>query len=361
MSYLPPAASFLLHSSDISAASTIRVLLSRSMNGLIRWSSTALSPMAATGLLAASAAHGVPIDLTESTPSITGATSLHIDGISTLGSSYWADFEWNGENNKFEVVSYGVEGGLEPPEGFALIDPGTYTMGSPVDELRRLPRETQHEVTLTKSFYLAKTEVTQSQWTEIMGTRPGITPPCDDCPVESVNWYGAVNYCNTLSALEDLDPAYEVNGKNVSWTETANGYRLPTEAEWEYACRAGTTTAFYNGEFTAESCSGDPNLDEIGWYCGNGDGNPQVVGTKAPNAWGLHDMSGNVWEWCWDWYAHYSPEPVTDPTGPESGMWRIWRGGDYSSTAQLCRSAFRYSAMPDYDLFVGFRIARTAP
>ena len=277
--------------------------MQRLMVRLGRWSSGAICSAVASVFLAASASQAVPIDLTDATPAVTGATTLHIEGIATLGSSYWAVFEWNENTNKFDVSAYGEEEELPSPEGFVLVEAGTFTMGSPESELGRSTRETQHGVTLTRDFYLSAAETTQAQWLAVMGTNPSGFPGCDDCPVETVSWYDAVDYCNALSALEGLDPAYEVNGTDVNWDPSANGYRLPTESEWEYACRAGTETAFYNGEIIDISCN-DPNLDQIGWYCGNRgawyepDGRPAEVGQKLPNAWNLYDMTGNVFEWC---------------------------------------------------------------
>ena len=211
-------------------------------------------------------------------------------------------------------------------------------MGSPADELGRRSDETQHEVTLTRDFYLQVTEVTQAQWVEVMGSNPSYFSGCDECPVEYISRDMAVDYCNTLSASEDLEPAYEVDGGVVSWKREADGYRLPTESEWEYACRAGSSTAFYNGDIITLSCL-DPNLGEIGWNCGNASSKTHPVGEKRPNAWGLYDMSGNVWEWCWDFYGSYPPSPVTDPTGPASGTRYIKRGGAWRESSGDCRSA----------------------
>ena len=244
--------------------------------------SAALGSVLGAFLYAAPAAQGVPIDLTAATPTVTGPTSLHTEGIATLGSSYWADFEWNEATNKFDVSGYGAEEGH--PKGFVRINPGTFIMGSPEDELGRWENEPQHEVTLPHDFFLAETEVTQAQWASVMGSNPSQFAGCDDCPVEQVSWYEAVDYCNALSALESLEPAYEVNGTSVSWDPAATGYRLPTEAEWEYACRAGSTTALYNGPVTETDCGLDLNLDQIGWYCGNNiPHGTKEVGQKLPN------------------------------------------------------------------------------
>jgi formylglycine-generating enzyme required for sulfatase activity len=242
------------------------------------------------------------------------------------------------------------------------ISPGTFTMGSPPDEGWRDPSdEDQHEVILTKGLYIGVTEVTQAQWTSVMGSNPSYFFDCDDCPVERVSWRDVVEYCNTLSLLDGRQVAYEINGTKVTWLPGTNGYRLPTDAEWEYACRAGTSTAFHNGEITNGWCD-DPNLDLIAWYCGVDDPKQtSVVAQKQPNAWGLYDMTGNVQEWCWDWYQDHLSGPVIDPQGPETGYCRVWRGGRWSGTSPYCRSASRTSSRPwDSHGYRGFRIARSA-
>ena len=323
--------------------------------------------MVATLFMMASTSRGVPIDLTDATPTVTGATTLHIAGISTLGANYWADFKWNEKTNKFDVSAYGEEDSA--PEGFVSIKPGKFMMGAPEGELGRAPdpTETLHEVTLTRGFYLSETEVTEREWSSIMGSSSSAVAGCDDCPKELMPWMSAVQYCNARSRLEGLDPVYQIDGDDVSWDQTKNGYRLPTEAEWEYACRAGTSTAFYNGEISNTLCE-EPNLDEIGWYCGNNgeQGDPDYgtkeVGQKPPNAWGLYDMSGNVFEWCWDWYGDYDSEPVTDPTGPESGTLRTDRGGSWYYSARYHRSAARWSGIPNGAGWGrGCRVALSAP
>ena len=336
----------------------------RWMVWLGRWSSGAFCSVMVSVFFAASTAQAVPIDLTDATPAVSGVTTLHIEGIATLGSSYWADFEWNANSNVFQVVAYGEE--EEPPEGFVAIEPGSFIMGSPTDELGHGGDEVQHAVTLSQGFYLAEAEVTQAQWVAVMGSNPSFYkaptyPQCDDCPVENVTWYDAVDYCNALSDLEGLDRAYVVNGPGVNWDQSANGYRLPTESEWEYACRAGTTTAFYNGGITAVGCALDPVLDQIGWYCGNSASRTHEVRQKQSNAWGLYDVSGNVYEWCWDWYGNY-PGTVTDPVGPVSGAERIKRGGNWQAIVRGCRSAYRSDSAPGARSRVdGLRAARTRP
>jgi formylglycine-generating enzyme required for sulfatase activity len=251
-----------------------------------------------------------------------------------------------------------------------LIQPGTFTMGSPTSEEGRDKRgnnETQHQVTISRSYYLGKTEVTQGMWKNIMGDNPSHFSSCgEECPVEKASWKETVEFCNKLSDREGLTRCYSDSSSNATWNQGCTGYRLPTEAEWEYAARAGTSTRFACGD--DKSC-----LKELGWYLStpgvgprgpNGGVFPQThpVGEKTANAWGLYDMHGNVWEWVWDWKAEYPGGPVTDPAGPSAGSDRVIRGGgsaDYDGRG--CRSANRNGRGPgDHVQFVGFRLARSA-
>ncbi|MDP6460481.1 MAG: formylglycine-generating enzyme family protein, partial [Gemmatimonadota bacterium] len=171
--------------------------------------------------------------------------------------------------------------------------------------------------------------------------------------------YDAVAYCNALSASEGLTPCYSGSGSGTVCDWNANGYRLPTEAEWEYACRAGTETAYYTGVNTNTECA-DPNLDMAGWYCGNASNTTHPTEEKVANASGLYDMHGNVWEWCWDWYGSYSGQE-TDPAGPGSGSDRVIRGGSWYDFALGCRSANRGNYGPGYaNAVIGFRPVRLA-
>ena len=233
------------------------------------------------------------------------------------------------------------------------IEPGTFIMGSPEDELGRGLSEIQHEVTLTKGYWMGKYEVTQAQYEAIMGENPSGYKSAD-LPVVKVGWKAAMDFCAKLTEAE------KVAGRLPEGYE----YTLPTEAQWEYACRAGTTTAFNNGTdiLTEEEIFGVcPNLDEVGWYVRNCRGF-QPVGLKKPNAWGLYDMHGNAWEWCLDGEGYYSTNVVTDPLEPPTSYFCILRGGGCnlsSSNVNLYRSAARYSDYKDYDSLMpnGFRVA----
>ena len=257
------------------------------------------------------------------------------------------------------------------PTGFVYIPPGTFTMGSPSDEMCRFSDETQHQVTLTHGFYLQQTEVMQQQWVDVFGNNPSYNPGMSH-PVEEVTWYDACIYSNRLSIAGGLTPCYYSDGSfstvfdgtppvtsgTVYWNQSANGYRLPTESEWEYACRAGTTTAYNSGQENT-SCSEDPNLDPLAWYYYNSDtGNGREthdVGLKQPNNWELYDMHGNVYEWCWDRYVSY-------PTVSTSGSYRLLCGGSWGESARSCRSAARDDGTPaNRNRYLGFRLLRVAP
>lgn len=217
-----------------------------------------------------------------------------------------------------------------------------------------------HWVRITKPFFIGAYEVTQAQWIAVMGSNPSSfgSNQCffqcgENCPVENVSWYQAVEFCNRLSKIEKLDPCYQGVGENVKWDKSCNGYRLPTEAEWEYAARANSKTSFYSGKITEPHCGNDPMLSLVAWYCGNSM-RTNRVGQKLPNSWGLFDMHGNVMEWVWDWYGHYSSDEATDPNGPQNGTKKVLRGGSWNSIGRDCRSASRYSAEPNKTLsFIG--------
>lgn len=245
-------------------------------------------------------------------------------------------------------------------------------MGSPPGESVGAWDERPHAVTLTRPYYLGRHEVTQAEWQAVMGWNESSFRG-DAQPVETITWFDAIDYCNRRSVREGFTPAYQITeavqasehlvAATVVWNRQADGYRLPTEAEWEYACRAGITTAFPTGGITAPGydCQPDSALDRAGWFCANAGGVAREVGRKAPNAWGLWDMHGNVREWCWDSPALYPPGPVQDPLGPADGDHRIARGGSWLDPAWRCRSASRPTADPSWIVpFVGLRLARTA-
>jgi formylglycine-generating enzyme required for sulfatase activity len=246
----------------------------------------------------------------------------------------------------------------DPSVGFVLIMAGTFTMGSPAEEPGRRINEIQHTVTLTHDFYLSKYEVTGQLWDEVMGSGSSTS----QLPKNTVSWDDAVAFCNTLSNAQGLTPVYTINSSNsgVTWNQSANGYRLPTEAEWEYACRAGSETAFANGPITELQCGLDPNLDAMGWYCGNA-GGLEEVGQKAANAWGLFDMHGNLLEWVWDGYREdYENLTQADPVHNVELGDRVIRGGCENCDAQSCRSGYRdWFSQNSSDDIVGFRIVRS--
>ena len=238
------------------------------------------------------------------------------------------------------------------------IEPGTFMMGSPEDELGRSDIENLHSVTLSNGFWMGKYEVTQAQYKAVMGNNVSYFSG-DNRPAECVTWYNAMEFCANLTASEKaagrLPEGYE--------------YTLPTEAQWEYACRAGTTTAFNNGTNipTEDQQRREPclNLDPIAWYGWNYNDDSysgtHPVGQKQPNAWGLYDMHGNVWEWCLDWVGdNYPTSAVTDPMGPSTGTTRVIRGGCWIDYAIYCRSAYsvRGGGIPDQGIYYnGFRVA----
>jgi formylglycine-generating enzyme required for sulfatase activity len=260
------------------------------------------------------------------------------------------------------------------PDNFVRINGGTFTMGSPANEPSRRDNEgPQHQVTVS-GFYMGKYEVTQKEYQEIMGTNPSYFKG-ENLPVERVSWYDMIEYCNKRSQKEGLTPAYTIDKTRsdpnntsssdtvkwtVTWNKNANGYRLPTEAEWEYACRAGTATPFNTGNNITTS---QANYDGNNPYNNNAKGTYREkttpVGSFAPNGWGLYDMHGNVREWCWDWYGGYSNSSQTDPVGAVSGDYRVLRGGDWHYNASDSRSAYRVNRIPEReDYYIGFRLVR---
>ena len=252
------------------------------------------------------------------------------------------------------------------------IEGGTFQMGSPTTEANRDSDEDQHSVTVS-SFSIGKYQVTQAQYQAVIGSLPSSLPSSNygvgnNYPVYYVSWYDAIVFCNRLSMREGLSPAYLISGStdptawgsvptssDATWNAVqiisgANGYRLPTEAQWEYACRAGTTTAYNTGAAIS---------DNTGWYGANSDSKTHEVGRKPPNAWGLYDMHGNVFEWCWDWYGNYPSGVQTDPTGANPSDYRVVRGGSWYADERHLRSAYRLIFYPDSGSnTLGFRLVR---
>ncbi len=254
----------------------------------------------------------------------------------------------------FRVVEFDETAPENPdPDRLVWIIPGTFTMGSPSTEAGRwLDEGPQTVVTLTQGFFMGRCEVTQREYLAVTGTNPSYFTGGLDQPVEEVSWFDATNYCRLLTAQE------RAAGRLPGGWE----YRLPTEAQWEYASRAGTTTPFGIGNGTSLG-SAQGNIYGDFPYGGAPVGpflaRTTTVGSYIPNAWGLYDMHGNVWEWCLDWYAHSLPGgSVTNPTGPASGSHRLRRGGGWFDYGRECRSATRGRLSPGIrDYGFGFRVA----
>jgi formylglycine-generating enzyme len=281
--------------------------------------------------------------------------------ISVVSMQLQADEKPKADTNPSGKVKWKIspEATVQPeskPEGYVYIKPGSFTMGSAVSEPGRYIDETQVRVTIKKGFWMKETEVPQAEFEKIMRGNPSkfIAP---DKPVEQVTWLNAVEYCNRLSVQEKLPLCYEIRGTEVVWKRDAKGFRLPTEAEWEYACRAGTQSPYafgdclssadanYNGNHPMKNCPVG-EFKQITWEVRSG----------KPNAWGLFNMHGNVWEWCWDWHGDYPSGSATDPSGLSMGNKRVSRGGGWNSLAGGCRSALRNAISPDTTRFnLGFR------
>ena len=270
-----------------------------------------------------------------------------------------------------DVTNASDAGDEAPTDDFVRINGGTFTMGSPEDEGWRRDDEIQHTVTVS-DFYMSRFELTQKEYRDITGEDPS-TFTGDDLPVENISWYDAIAFCNALSEKEGLTPAYTIDQTSVTWNREADGYRLPTEAEWEYACRAGTTTPFY--------IASSPSAEEANYYGhypygiednyfsqsdltvkpGQYRQTTVPVDSFAPNPYGLYNMHGNVSEWVWDYYGAYETEARTDPTGNVSGTLRVYRGGGWNDFAKDLRSAYRAAMEADKCSFnLGMRLARNA-
>lgn len=302
------------------------------------------------------------------------------------------------ENDTGEIDTDEIDDDIKPNFGFVSISAGTFWMGSPQSsicpdgypgvcsgEYSKNHDERLRLVHLTFNFELGKYEVTQGEFESLMNYNPsnfskgGGGLACGaNCPVETVTWYEALAYANALSVSKDLPECFDCSGEPPEISsctlksqyrkpQECEGYRLPTEAEWEYAIRVGNQyTAFYqgvcnNGTIRKEECAIDENLEQIGWYCGNSNDTTHPVGQKEANAWGLYDMSGNVSEWTWDVYQNvFESDEATNPVGEDWGSFRVERGGSWANFVGQCRSAERNERWPERQFIVtGFRVART--
>ena len=311
-------------------------------------------------------------------------------GSGTADSSSISPPSYSG-SNAYETVDYEIKKETKDkdtslPGNFVQIKGETFIMGSPANEADRGDDEVQHKVTVS-SFKMSKYQVTQKEWSEVMGTTVrqqrdkansswDLYGEGDNYPMYYVSWYEAIEYCNKRSIKEKLTPAYTIvkdrkdpNNESeyddvkwlVTWNKKANGYRLPTETEWEYACKAGTTTTFSTGN---NITTDQANYNGKYPYNNNAKGiyreTTTPVGTFNPNPWGLYDIHGNVFEWCWDWYdENYSSNPSSNPDGAISGYYRVLRGGSWDYDGRGLRSAFRNGIGPSgrsNDL--GFRLLR---
>jgi len=236
-----------------------------------------------------------------------------------------------------------------PDLEMVTIPAGSFLMGAvPGDEDAYDDEKPRHEVKISRPFRMMVYPVTQGLYEKVMGKNPSFFKGDGRRPVESVSWFDAVKFCNKLSELAGLTPCYQIEGESVHWDASTNGYRLPTEAEWEYAARGGVDGEVRYGD-----------LNDIAWWDENSGNKTHPVGEKEPNGYGLYDVLGNVWEWCWDWYDedYYESSPRDNPRGPSSGEYRVLRGGSWwDGSPQVLRSSNRYRDAPDdgYD-DVGFR------
>jgi len=316
---------------------------------------------------------------------------------------------WDQANDRhvfFNAAPTAVQTDLQPGDlyvidsivgGLMYIPAGTFTQGSPTGESCRQGDEDQFTHTLTRNLAVMATELTRQMWSALRAVQPALpADPTDTAygsgihnPVQSVSWQEAVLFANLLSVQQGLTRCYYANaGFTVPIDSTnytagpcycdfdADGYRLLTEGEWEYCCRAGTTSPFWFTEsnYTSGNCASYiitpgtwPQLEAAAWFCGNyadlaGQATTKPVGMKTANPWGLYDVHGNVYEWCWDWYEDYPTGSVVDYQGPGDGTTRIYRGGHFNSQSQRVRAAFRFYGYTDYrNIDVGVRLARTIP
>jgi formylglycine-generating enzyme len=251
-------------------------------------------------------------------------------------------------------------GAQEMPDYMVRVGGTIFRMGDAVGDGYSNERP-MHAATVA-TFYISRHEVTQKEWQAVMGRNPShfsiddypIELRWNDMPVEQVTWLHAVEYCNKLSVMKGFEPCYTINGSAVSCDFTRSGFRLPTETEWEYAAKGGGLSSGYR-------FAGGNDINEVGWYRVNSRGATFPEEQKKPNELGLFDMTGNVFEWCWDWYGAYGSSPVVDPRGPAAGSVHVIRGGAWGSDERECRTTYRaWGAPTDWGTNIGFRIVCTA-
>ena len=302
------------------------------------------------------------------------------DGQASFGSTDWSAPQAESEPNTEPAgsdetskpdSSAAVTDPVSVDDGFMPISGGSFLMGSPESENWRIDDETQHEVSVG-SFYMDPYETTQKEYMRLMGENPS-TFTGDDLPVENISWLEAVRYANAKSTDAGLTPVYTIAEGGVTWDLAADGYRLPTEAEWEYACRAGTTTPFntekslsaeeanFYGHYPYEIEENYFDNSVLEAKPGEYRQTTVAVGSFEPNAWGLYDMHGNVNEWCWDYYGAYDVNAADNPTGPSSGTRHVYRGGGWNDFAKNMRSAYRAAGQEDMQSYnLGLRLVRNA-
>jgi formylglycine-generating enzyme required for sulfatase activity len=321
--------------------------------------------------------------------------------ITSQGATFWDDAmnadEIRATNEAIGKLKFTQSSGNwnpdNPPAGFVYVRGGSFIMGSPGTEQERRDGEVQHQVTLS-GFYMGRHEVTQKEWFDVMGTtvkqlsnkrgwyfEPSLREEGDNYPVYNVSWYDSLEYCNRRSIKEGLTPVYTINKQQVdpdnksipdgyhgpdpkwlvTWNKTADGYRLPTEAEWEYACRAGTITTYSTGNTITMNQANFNGIDQTGMSLEQmlSIKHLKMVESYQPNPWGIFDMHGNLSEWCWDWFGDYLTTAQNNPAGAASGTDRVTRGGGLEHSTIAQRSALRsYSGAGGVSYTIGFRVVK---
>ena len=301
-------------------------------------------------------------EMEQNTGSQTGSTSEGAENMVNTKDTQTAGIADNSETKETKPLE-------NIAENFVLIPGGTFQMGSPESENWRSEDETQHTVSVS-DFYMSVYELTQAEYQEIMEENPS-TFSGSDLPVENVKWLDAIRYCNARSEKEGFEPAYTIEEQTVIWNRGADGYRLPTEAEWEYACRAVTVTPFhtetsisaeeanYYGHYPYEIEGNYFSQENLATKPGQYRQTTVAVNSFSPNAWEPYNMHGNVGEWVWDYYGDYGTDAVTDPIGAETGTLRVYRGGGWNDFAKNMRSAYRATFAGDKGSFnIGIRLVR---